>query len=88
VSLSKLTISVEVYAGHHDMNTKRPNITEIFQAVTPIEQAVQEGAREAVLFHKKMGNPVATWKDGKVVMIPPEQIVVPDAVDSKEPNAA
>lgn len=70
------------------MKTNRPNITAIFEAVTAIEQAVQEAAREAVLFHKRIGNPVATWNDGKVEMVSPSDIVVPEQPETKEPNAA
>ena len=41
-----------------------------------VEKAVQEAVREALLDHKRAGNPVATWKDGRVVWIPPEEIPV------------
>ena len=34
--------------------------------------------REALLQHKKLGNPIVVWKDGKVVWIPPEEIPVDD----------
>jgi hypothetical protein len=34
--------------------------------------------------HKRLGNPIATWKDGKVVIVPPEEIVIP--TDVTEPN--
>jgi hypothetical protein len=70
---------------------KRPNIGELFDQVTPITQAVQQAAREALLRHKLLGNPVADWQDGRVVIIPPEQIVVPDlqpSGPSKDQDAA
>jgi len=34
--------------------------------------------------HKRLGNPIATWKDGKVVIVPPEEIVIPS--DASETN--
>ena len=37
-----------------------------------ITQALNKGVRDALLKHKQAGNPVATWRDGKVVWIPPE----------------
>jgi len=38
---------------------------------------VKQAVREAVLDHKRVGNPVEVMKDGKVI-IQPEDIVVPD----------
>jgi hypothetical protein len=43
-----------------------------------LDAAVQRAVRKALLVHKKLGNPVAAWKDGKVVWIPPEEIEVED----------
>ena len=43
-----------------------------------LDAAVQRAVRKALLVHKKLGNPVATWKDGKVVWIPPDEIEVED----------
>lgn len=58
---------------------KRPTIDELFEQVTPIADAVQAAAREALRHHKMIGNPVATWRDGRVVLVQPSDIVVPDA---------
>ncbi|MEO8433314.1 MAG: hypothetical protein ABI596_00335 [Pyrinomonadaceae bacterium] len=41
-----------------------------------IETVLQRAVNNALLIHKRLGNPIATWKDGKVVIIPPEEIVV------------
>lgn len=43
-----------------------------------IGQALKQAVNEALLRHKQLGNSVAVWKDGKVVIIPPEEIVIPD----------
>lgn len=32
--------------------------------------------REALLDHKRAGNPVAMWKGGQVVVVPPQDILV------------
>jgi len=39
---------------------------------------IQQAVREALIEHKMAGNPVASWKDGKVVITQPKDIVVPD----------
>jgi hypothetical protein len=37
--------------------------------------AINRGVREALLRHAQAGNPVATWKDGKVVWIQPAEVL-------------
>ena len=39
-----------------------------------IERAVARAVRHALLHHKRVGNPIAALRDGKVVWIPPEAI--------------
>lgn len=41
-----------------------------------ILQALTQAVREALLRHKQAGNPVAIWRDGRVVWIQPEDIPV------------
>ena len=41
-----------------------------------ITQALKKAGKQALLKHKQNGNPIATWQDGKVVWIPPEEIEV------------
>ncbi len=43
-----------------------------------MHRAVQEALRE----HKAFGNPIAIWRDGKVVIIPPEEIPVDDPMSN------
>jgi len=43
-----------------------------------ILKALEVGSKKAVRIHKLLGNPVATWRDGKVVWIQPEDIHVED----------
>jgi hypothetical protein len=49
-----------------------------------IEEVLQRAVRLALLMHKRLGNPIATWKDGRVVIVPPEEIIIP--ADVTEPN--
>jgi hypothetical protein len=37
-------------------------------------RAMQQAVREAIWHHKLAGNPVAVWRDGRVVWIQPEDI--------------
>ena len=49
-----------------------------------IEKVLQRAVNHALQMHKSLGNPIATWKDGKVVIVPPEEIVIPS--DASETN--
>ena len=42
------------------------------------EMALKEAVAEAIAEHKRRGNPIAVWRDGKAVWIPPEEIIVPE----------
>lgn len=41
-----------------------------------IERILQAAVQRELLIHKRLGNPIAVWKGGKVVIIPPEEIVI------------
>jgi len=50
-----------------------------------IEKILRQAVNHALIRHKRLGNPIATWKDGKVVIVPPEEIVIsPEPTDSEE----
>lgn len=36
--------------------------------------AMQRAVREALLEHKRLGNPVAVWREGRVAWLQPEEI--------------
>ncbi len=55
---------------------EKDKITEAFEHKELITQALAKGVHEALLQHKKAGNPVAEWRDGKIVWIQPEDIAV------------
>ena len=42
-----------------------------------IETVLRRAVNHALLMHKQAGNSIATWKDGKVVLIPAEEIEIP-----------
>ncbi len=49
-----------------------------------MDRALARAVRQALLQHKKMGNPVATWRDGKVVWVAPEEIEVSEEENPSE----
>jgi len=57
-----------------------PNIpTDLFLVEgKAIETVLRKAVREALLMHKRAGNPIATWKEGRVVIVPPEEIELPE----------
>jgi len=58
------------------MDPTRPQtITEKLADRAGIEAALRKAGQAAVLEHAHAGFPVATWKDGKVVWLQPEEIL-------------
>ncbi len=49
-----------------------------------IERVFRLAVYDALRTHKRLGNSIATWKDGRVVIVPPEEIVIP--ADASETN--
>ena len=41
-----------------------------------IKETLQQALQHALLMHKRAGNPIASWQNGKVVIIQPEDIIV------------
>lgn len=56
-----------------------PKLPELDYAA--IDAAISRGIREAVLNRARMGLPVSTWKDGKVVFLSPEEILTSAIAD-------
>lgn len=74
--------------------TLAQRIDQAFRTGAPIDAALKLAAREALIFHKKLGHPIVEWRDDKVVWTPPEQIEISPAESSeaapsrREPDAA
>jgi hypothetical protein len=60
------------------MRNLEPTLKELFEDGRAIDEALKEAARDARRLHKALGNPMATWKDGRVVWIQPEDIEIED----------
>lgn len=44
-------------------------------------EKVLASVREALIEHKRAGNPIAVWEDGRVKWIEPEDIEIPEPVE-------
>jgi hypothetical protein len=64
----------------------RRSVVEIFRDRALIDKALARGVRDALLFHKRIGNPIAVWRDGRVVNIPADQIQIPVIDEEDERN--
>lgn len=53
-----------------------------------VDGAMRDAVRHALLTHKRAGNPVASWKDGRVVIIPAEEIQVEETPDGSDGGGA
>ena len=60
------------------MSDAKPTLDELFEDGKAIDEALKDAARDARRFHKALGNPMATWLDGRVVWVQPEDIRVDD----------
>jgi hypothetical protein len=50
-----------------------------------IEKILKRAVNHALIRHKRLGNSIAVWKDGKVVIVPPEEIVIsPEFLESEK----
>jgi hypothetical protein len=56
--------------------TVKKDIGKLFNDREGMDRALARAVRQALLQHKRMGNPVAVWRDGKIVWIEPEEIDV------------
>ena len=53
---------------------RKKSILELMTEGDEIDRALQRAVREALIRHKKLGESVAVWQDGKAVILPPEEI--------------
>jgi hypothetical protein len=53
---------------------KRVDIGRLIREGTLVDEAMRLAVRDAMRLHKKLGDPVVGWKDGRVVWVPADQI--------------
>lgn len=69
-----------------DPETQR-SVGEIFGEGSLVDSALAQAARESLLLHKRLGLPIAVWRDGAVVWVPPEEIEIPNDAAAGEGSA-
>ena len=69
------------------MSDNKSTLDELFEDGRAIDEALKEAARDARRLHKALGNPMATWRDGQVVLVQPEDINIDDDSE-QEPDPA
>jgi hypothetical protein len=57
------------------------DIARVFATPGLVDAAMKRGVREALRRHKLLGESIAVWRDGKVVIVPPEEIELPELPD-------
>ena len=65
------------------MSEHQPTLDELFEDGRAIDEALREAARDARRLHKAFGRPMATWENGQVVWVQPEDI----QIDMPEPDS-
>jgi hypothetical protein len=58
------------------MRDKHTSPIKMSAETKSIEHAMRRAVRDALLTHKRAGNIVAAWKDGRVVLVAAEKITV------------
>jgi hypothetical protein len=61
-------------------------LQELFQDGKHLDYLAKEAVRDALRQHKRLGQSVAVWRDGKVVTVAPEDIPI-DLTDEAIKNS-
>ena len=56
--------------------TEAQKIGDFFSDNERMTKAMGQAVQQALRVHKLLGHPIVSWRDGKVVQIPPEEIEV------------
>ncbi len=60
------------------------DLAKRFSDTKEVTRLIRQSVRAAILGHKAAGNSIAVWEDGKVVIIPPEEIEAPPFTEEDE----
>jgi hypothetical protein len=63
-------------------------VSQLDAETRAVEAAIREATHEAVLAHKRLGLPMATWQDGQVIWIPADQLAVEETNGANHRNDA
>jgi hypothetical protein len=59
----------------------KSHIAAVFEEGTPLDRAVVASFAETIRRHRQTGTPLATWRDGRVVMLDPFDVPIPDPAE-------
>lgn len=51
-----------------------------------VEKALRRAVADDMIRHKRLGQPIVVWRDGRVVWVPAEEIQVPAEADDAPVN--
>lgn len=57
---------------------QRKTVSELLDDAEGLEAALRRGVREALRRHKALGNPVVFFEEGRTVVVPPEELEIPE----------
>lgn len=57
------------------------DLHEILLDGTAVQRAFRQSWIKTLDRHKRFGNPIVVWQDGKVVWIPAEEIQIPESIE-------
>ena len=60
-----------------EMQTPYKSLADLLDDRCEVERRFAKGVRNALTDHKQAGNTVAIWENGKVVLVAPEDIIIP-----------
>lgn len=71
------------------MSAEQPkNVRAVMLDGTAIRRAQRESWVKTLDRHKRLGNPIVVWRDGRVVWIPAEEIEIPESLAREERASA
>ena len=62
------------------------DIEKLLEDDAVMTAALAKGIRAALRQHKQAGNPIVVWRDGKIVWVPPEDIVIDGEMTGRRPS--
>lgn len=66
------------------MKIKPENLKDLLiSEAAAVDEAARRAVRHALLTNKRAGHSISAWKDGEVVIIPPERIEVESGVEDQ-----
>jgi hypothetical protein len=66
------------------VKTKKKKLSDIPLEVRA-EEALKKAVADTIADHKRTGDPIVVWRDGRVVKIPAEQIEIREPVAEYKP---